>query len=195
MIAYIEGNIAYLSATDITIDVGGIGYSIAITLGDYAKLQHEKRAKLFITEIIREDAYLLYGFSTTEQRHFFEKLISVSGVGPATAQLILSQFTPNELASIISSGAVELLKTVKGIGLKTAQRIVVDLKGKINLAVEGDGAAPNEGFPAGVYEDAVSALKTLGYPDAPVKKIVKKLIQEDPAIDLSDIIRLSLKQL
>ena len=145
MIAYIEGKIDRLSPTNALLDVGGVGYDINITLTDYTALQGKPSARLWITEIIREDAHFLYGFVREESRAFFEKLCSVSGVGPSTARLILSSYTPNDLASIIGNGAVDLLKNVKGIGLKTAQRIVVDLKGKIDLSAYD----LSEGMPEG----------------------------------------------
>ena len=153
MIAYIEGKIDRLSPTNALLDVGGVGYDINITLTDYTALQGKPSARLWITEIIREDAHLLYGFVREESRAFFEKLCSVSGVGPSTARLILSSYTPNDLASIIGNGAVDLLKNVKGIGLKTAQRIVVDLKGKIDLTAY-DLA---EGMPEGGEPSQVAA--------------------------------------
>lgn len=198
MIAFIEGNVAELTPTYVVLEAGGIGYDINITLADYSKLRDRERAKLRITEIIREDAFILYGFLNEDARLFFDKLRTVSGVGPATARLILSSFTPAELAALIDAGAVELLQTVKGIGLKTAQRIVVDLKGKLILdeGVTGAGGRISSSLEAAqAYDDALRALKNLGYPDAAVKKELKKLFESNPIISLEEMIRSALKSL
>ena len=199
MIAYIEGKIDRLSPTNALLDVGGVGYDINITLTDYTALQGKPSARLWITEIIREDAHLLYGFVREESRAFFEKLCSVSGVGPSTARLILSSYTPNELASIISTGAVDLLKNVKGIGLKTAQRIVVDLKGKIDLtAYDLAEGMPEGGEPsqvAAVSDEAQRALKMLGFPDPAIRKAVKAVLGADAHLPVEEVIKQALKRL
>ncbi len=197
MIAFIEGDIATLTPTQVVLNVGGLGYEVNITLLDYSQLHELKRAKLYVTEIIREDAYTLYGFLDESARLFFDKLRTVSGVGPATARLILSSFAPTELASIIDSGSVELLQTVKGIGLKSAQRIVVDLKGKLVLPAEAGGMADGSLTQASleVAEEARRALTTLGFTDSSVRKILKKLLAKDPSLSVEELIRHSLKQL
>ncbi|KXB34849.1 Holliday junction DNA helicase RuvA [Bacteroidales bacterium KA00251] len=197
MIAFIEGDIATLTPTQVVLNVGGLGYEVNITLLDYSQLHELKRAKLYVTEIIREDAYTLYGFLEESARLFFDKLRTVSGVGPATARLILSSFAPTELASIIDSGSVELLQTVKGIGLKSAQRIVVDLKGKLVLPEEPGGMADGSLTQASleVAEEARRALTTLGFTDSSVRKILKKLLAKDPSLSVEELIRHSLKQL
>ena len=197
MIAFIEGDIATLTPTQVVLNVGGLGYEVNITLLDYSQLHELKHAKLYVTEIIREDAYTLYGFLEESARLFFDKLRTVSGVGPATARLILSSFAPTELASIIDSGSVELLQTVKGIGLKSAQRIVVDLKGKLVLPAEAGGMADGSLTQASleVAEEARRALTTLGFSDSSVRKILKKLLAKDPSLSVEELIRHSLKQL
>lgn len=197
MIAFIEGDIATLTPTQVVLNVGGLGYEVNITLLDYSQLHELKHAKLYVTEIIREDAYTLYGFLEESARLFFDKLRTVSGVGPATARLILSSFAPTELASIIDSGSVELLQTVKGIGLKSAQRIVVDLKGKLVLPEETGGMADGSLTQASleVAEEARRALTTLGFTDSSVRKILKKLLAKDPSLSVEELIRHSLKQL
>lgn len=201
MIAYIEGKIDRLSPTNALLDVGGVGYDINITLTDYTALQGKPSARLWITEIIREDAHLLYGFVREESRAFFEKLCSVSGVGPSTARLILSSYTPNDLASIIGNGAVDLLKNVKGIGLKTAQRIVVDLKGKIDLSAydlsEGMPEGGNAPEVAAVSDEAQRALKMLGFPEAAIRKAVKAVLEADADAHLpvEEVIKQALKRL
>ncbi|WP_455082468.1 Holliday junction branch migration protein RuvA [Porphyromonas endodontalis] len=199
MIAYIEGKIDRLSPTNALLDVGGVGYDINITLTDYTALQGKPSARLWITEIIREDAHLLYGFVREESRAFFEKLCSVSGVGPSTARLILSSYTPNDLASIIGNGAVDLLKNVKGIGLKTAQRIVVDLKGKIDLSAydlsEGMPEGGNAPEVAAVSDEAQRALKMLGFPEAAIRKVVKAVLGADAHLPVEEVIKQALKRL
>ncbi|MDD4609984.1 MAG: Holliday junction ATP-dependent DNA helicase RuvA, partial [Bacteroidaceae bacterium] len=122
MIEYLKGNIDSITPTNLIIEVQGIGYSANISLNTYTKLQHQKECKLYIYELIREDAYILYGFVEPAEREIFTKLISVSGIGGNTARTILSTFTPQELFEAISAGDVEQIKRVKGIGLKTAQR-------------------------------------------------------------------------
>lgn len=197
MIAFIEGEIAELTPTQAIINIGGLGYDINITLTDYSKLHNTKRVRFFITEIIREDAYTLYGFLDASARLFFDKLRSVSGVGPATARLILSSFSPIELASIIEAGSVELIQTVKGIGLKTAQRIVLDLKGKLVLAEDEEGSTEISQNKASleIAEEAKRALMTLGFQEAGIKKIIKKILAESPSSTIEDIIKQALKQL
>ena len=173
-----------------------MGYDISITLPDYTALRDEARCRLWITEIIREDAHQLYGFLSEESQFFFERLRSVSGVGPATARLILSSFAPMELAAAIDSGAVETLQSVKGIGLKTAQRIVVDLKGKIVLTTD---TTTSDKMPfdkaSQVFEEASNALKTLGFVDTAVRKAVKKVIEENLDQPVEVVIKNALRHL
>lgn len=196
MIAFIEGEIARLTPTGVILMAGGVGYDISITLPDYTALRDEARCRLWITEIIREDAHQLYGFLSEEAQFFFERLRSVSGVGPATARLILSSFAPMELAAAIDSGAVETLQSVKGIGLKTAQRIVVDLKGKIVLTPD---STTSDKMPfdkaSQVFEEASNALKTLGFVDTAVRKAVKKVIEENPGQPVEVVIKNALRHL
>lgn len=196
MIAFIEGEIARLTPTGVILMAGGVGYDISITLPDYTALRDEARCRLWITEIIREDAHQLYGFLSEEAQFFFERLRSVSGVGPATARLILSSFAPMELATAIDSGAVETLQSVKGIGLKTAQRIVVDLKGKIVLTTD---STTSDKMPfdkaSQVFEEASNALKTLGFADTAVRKAVKKVIEENPDQPVEVVIKNALRHL
>lgn len=196
MIAFIEGEIARLTPTGVILMAGGVGYDISITLPDYTALRDEARCRLWITEIIREDAHQLYGFLSEEAQFFFERLRSVSGVGPATARLILSSFAPMELAAAIDSGAVETLQSVKGIGLKTAQRIVVDLKGKIVLTPDTTTSDKKPFDKASqVFEEASNALNTLGFVDTAVRKAVKKVIEENPDQPVEVVIKNALRHL
>lgn len=201
MIAYIEGKIDRLTPTNALLDVGGVGYDIHITLLDYTLLQGRVQCRLWISEIIREDAHLLYGFVEEESRAFFEKLRSVSGVGAGTARLILSSYKPKELAQIITGGSVDLLQNVKGIGLKTAQRIVVDLKGKVDFSayeLEGSGDLSGTSFGpalASAQDEAIQALKMLGFPEPAVRKAVKAVLSADALLPVEEVIKQALKRL
>lgn len=200
MIAYLEGKIDRLTPTNALIECSGVGYDVQITLTDYTALQGKTAARLWITEIIREDAHILFGFVREEARAFFEKLCSVSGVGPSTARLILSSYTPQDLAAIIQNGSVDLLKNVKGIGLKTAQRIVVDLKGKIDLATLEDGggaslAGKDTVGKSQVADEAQRALKMLGFPEIAVRKAVRGLLEANAALSVEEIVKQALKLL
>lgn len=188
MIAYIEGKIDRLTPTDAIIDAFGVGYLIQISLTSYTALQGKERSRLWISEIIREDTHDLYGFVEETERDCFEKLISVSGVGPSTARLILSSYSPNELSGFIDSGNVERIKMIKGIGLKTAQRIIVDLKGKIEWKNEDVHQASSA-----LSEEAFMALKMLGFADPAIKKALQSLQERDPHLSVEETIKQALK--
>lgn len=200
MIEYVKGELAELTPAMAVVDCHGVGYGINVSLNTYSAIQGKKEVKLYIYESIREDAYQLYGFSTRQERELFLLLISVSGIGGNTARMILSALSPAELCSVVSSGNEKLLKTVKGIGLKTAQRIIVELKDKIGTV--GTDALP--GQPAlrqplaanqEVYEEAVAALTMLGFAAAPSQKVVSALLQEEPDAPVEKVIKLALKRL
>ena len=183
MIEYIKGDIAEITPATVVLDCNGMGYGINISLNTYSAIQNQSNTKLYIYEAIREDAYVLYGFSTKQERELFLLLISVSGIGGNTARMILSALSPSELCGVISSGNDKLLKTVKGIGLKTAQRIIVDLKDKI--ATSGVETVNSEMFanPANteIHDEAISALTMLGFAQAASQKVVAAILKEEPA--------------
>jgi Holliday junction DNA helicase RuvA len=193
MIEYIKGTVAYLEPTIAVIEAHGVGYELNISLIDYTSLQGMSEAKLYVHESIREDAHVLFGFLTREARAMFRLLIGVSGVGPNTARLILSSLTVSDLQGAIASENDSMLKAVKGIGGKTAQRIIVDLKDKIkateiplNTNMTSDSHA---------YEETLAALVTLGFTQQASQKVLKKIFSENPAISLEQAIKQALKQL
>lgn len=198
MIEYIKGELTEITPAQAVIECNGVGYGINVSLNTYSAIQGKKEAKLYIYEAIREDAYQLYGFATKQERELFLLLISVSGIGGNTARMILSALTPSELCNVISNGNEKLLKTVKGIGLKTAQRIIVDLKDKIATAgADTTSNIPSVSAPANaeVHEEAVAALTMLGFAPAPSQKVVGAILQEEPDAPVEKVIKLALKRL
>ena len=194
MIEYIKGNIAEITPAKAVIDCNGMGYGINISLNTYAAIQNLSSCKLYIYEAIREDAYILYGFADKRERELFLLLISVSGIGGNTARMILSALSPSELCNVISSGNADLLKTVKGIGLKTAQRVIVDLKDKIktNEITENTAFLSQD---TEVQDEAVAALTMLGFNAGASQKVVVAILKEQPALPVEQVIKLALKRL
>ena len=200
MITYLRGLLSELSPTNAIIDCGGVGYLVGISLNTYSALSTQSgEVKLHTVQIIREDSHQLYGFASKDERELFVLLTSVSGIGPNTARVILSQYNTQELGSILSLGQVDALKAVKGIGLKTAQRIILELKGKLKLddtdlnnQALGNGSAVTT---SKTSEEAISALKMLGYPEAAAQKTVRTLISTSPLLSVEDIIKQALKLL
>ena len=198
MIEYIKGKLDDVTPTMAVVDCNGVGYGVNISLNTFSAIQGKGDVKLYIYEAIREDAYVLYGFATKQERELFLILITVSGIGGNTARMILSALSPSELCNVISSGNEKLLKMVKGIGLKTAQRIIVELKDKIqNIGVESTGnvstpisAANNE-----IYEEAVAALTMLGFAQAPSQKVVGQILHEEPDAPVQKVIKIALTRL
>lgn len=193
MYDYITGKIAELNPAFVVLDNGGVGYMINISFTTYNEIakMSEQSVKLFVYEAIREDAHVLYGFMSQRERELFLMLISVSGVGPNTARMILSSLSANELEQCIASGNVGMLKGVKGIGAKTAQRILVDLKDKIKVA--GDTLLDNNSAPSAVYDEALAALAALGFTQQVSQKALKKLLKDDPSITVEAAIKNALK--
>ena len=199
MIEYIKGTVAELTPATVVIDCNGLGYAVNISLNTYSAIQGKSSCKLYIYEAIREDAYILYGFVEKQERELFLLLISVSGIGGNTARMILSALSPAELVNVISSENATLLKTVKGIGLKTAQRIIVDLKDKIKTGsfatADGMTGALAPAMNAEVQEEAVSALTMLGFAAAPSQKVVIAILKEEPEAPVEKVIKIALKRL
>jgi len=196
MYDYIKGEIAELTPAFVVIDAGGVGYCINITLPTYTTLNSEKSARLFIFEAIREDAHILYGFMNQAERQLFLLLISVSGIGANTARMIMSSYSTQEIQDMIATGNVTALNGIKGIGIKTAQRIIVDLKDKI-LKVAGANSSGQFTLAANnpVKEEAVSALVMLGFAANASQKAVEQILKTEPTLRVEQLIKMALKMM
>lgn len=188
---------AECTATYAVIDCGGVGYMAAITLGTYTAIKDQQKVKLLVHEAIREDAYNLYGFATSEEREMFRLLITVPSVGASSARMILSAYPTAELRRAILLDDVNAIKSIKGIGLKTAQKIIVELKDKVDkievgATAEGELFAPVNNK---VREDSLSALEALGYARAQATKVVDKLLKEQPDAKVEQIVKGAFKLL
>lgn len=193
MIEYVRGELAELTPTVAVVDCCGVGYEVNITLMDYGSLQNQKNVKLFVHESIREDAHVLFGFTVRRSRELFRLLIGVSGVGPNTARLILSSLNAAQLEMSIVNGDEKSLKAVKGIGGKTAQRIIVDLKDKIKPSEStfiASGETSGEAF-----DDAVTALIMLGFNALQSRKALSRLFADSPGLSTEEAVRQALKMM
>lgn len=193
MIDYINGEITRITPTFLTMETGGIGYLINISITTFSKLEAKKEFRILIHEVIREDSHQLFGFADNEERDIFRLLISVSGVGANTARMMLSSLSPGEIEKAILGSDVNLLKSVKGIGLKTAQRIIVDLKDKL-----GKHAGNDEIFAFADNtrrEEALSALVMLGFAKSAVSKVLDKIVRDEKNLTVEDMIKRALKNL
>jgi Holliday junction DNA helicase RuvA len=194
MLDYIKGEITELTPASVVVEVNGLGYIAHISLNTYSALTGLKSCKLFVYEAIREDAHQLFGFVEKRERELFLHLISVSGVGANTARMVLSSISTYELEGIIASGNANALKAVKGIGNKTAERIIIDLKDKIKVSSATLSASSSD--PAGeAAQEAISALTMLGFNLLASQKVVGKIYRDKPASSVEEIIKNALKML
>ena len=195
MITYLKGTITHKSPTYIVVETGGVGYHVNISLHTYSQIERLESVKILTQQVIKEDSHSLFGFAEDAERRLFVLLISVSGVGPTTAQLVLASLTPDDLKAAIISEDVATFKRVKGIGPKTAKRIILDLKDKI---VKESGDVPITITPADntMRDEALSALVALGFNRIQVQKLLNKVLREQPAVaSVEELIKLALKQL
>ena len=203
MIDYIRGELTELTPTLAVVETVGVGYAMSISLHTFSAIQGKKDVKLYVQESLvtggRDDSYTLYGFSTKQERELYRMLVTVSGVGANTARMILSASSPAELCNIIANGDERMLKNVKGIGLKTAQRIIVDLRDKIvSSGIAGElhvSDQPVSMVNNSVKDEAVQALTMLGFSPAPSAKVVVAILKEQPDLPVEQVIKLALKQI
>lgn len=193
MYEYIEGPLIEKNPAYCVIDVAGIGYSIQISLTTYSHLESKSSARLYIHQVIREDAHLLFGFFTKQEREVFRLLLSVSGIGANTARMILSSMGTDDLQQAIISGNASLLQSIKGIGAKTAQRVIIDLRDKVSRE-----KTTGEIFPIRdnrLKEEALSALVILGFNKGDADKVISKILLAEKNLPLEDLIKKALKQM
>jgi len=193
MYEFIRGAVTDLNPASIVIDAGGVGYFINISLNTYSKVNGKKEAHLLIHQIVREDAHILYGFAEQRERELFRNLISVNGVGANTAIMMLSSLNPDELVAAVTSGNADVLKAVKGIGAKTAQRIIIDLKDKFGKIPE-TGQILNSADNT-TKKESLSALVMLGFSKKDADNVVSKIIREEPDATVESVIKRALKRL
>ena len=193
MYEYIRGTIADLNPASIIIEAGGIGYFVNISLNTYSKLNGKKETLVLVHQVVREDAHILYGFAEKSERDLFRNLISVNGVGANTAIMMLSSLTADEIISAVTNENVTVLKAVKGIGAKTAQRIIIDLKDKLGKVSETSQIllSPNNT----IRNESLSALVMLGFAKKDAEKVVSKLLNEEPDSTIEGVIKKALKRL
>lgn len=196
MIEYIKGEIVALTPTQMIMECGGIGYELSISLTTYSAFAGKPTGKIYIYEVIREDAHLLFGFAGKDERELFLLLTSVSGVGPNTARMILSSLPPSELIQAIAAKNETALTSVKGIGQKTAQRILVDLKNRVKAEdfLQNTNGTPMGGNGA-TYDEAVAALVMLGFQKAASQKVVGSILKSSPMLAVEQVIKSALRML
>ena len=192
MITQIKGRLIEKSPTEVIVDCNGIGYSINISLNTFSKIGNDENIKLFTYLIIKEDSHSLYGFFDKSERSLFKLLISVSGVGASTGRMMLSSLSPNEIISAILNENVQIIQSIKGIGLKTSQRIILELKDKVLLL---EGSEQEQLVLNTESTEAASALEVLGYSQKQTSKILSKIISENPGINVETLIKKALNKL
>ncbi len=205
MIEYIQGELTELTPTLAVVEAGGVGYALNISLNTYTGIQGKKQARLYVHEVLtaggRDDSFTLFGFATRQERELYRMLVSVSGVGANTARMMLSSMSPAELCDAIANGNEKTIKGVKGIGLKTAQRVIVDLKDKIvasGIAGKLHVAAGNKeqaNVNTAVKDEAVAAMTMLGFSPAPAAKVVTAILTEQPDMAVETVIKEALKRI
>jgi Holliday junction DNA helicase RuvA len=205
MIEYIRGELTEITPALAVVEAAGVGYALNISLNTFSAIQDKKEVKLYVYEAImtggRDDSFTLYGFSTKQERELYMMLITVSGVGANTARMILSSFTPTELCNVIATGNEKFLKSVKGIGLRTAQRIIVDLRDKIansGLAQQMPDVTKStqtDNVNKEVRDEAIGALTMLGFSPAPSAKVVVEILKQQPGLPVEQVVKLALKQI
>lgn len=193
MLEYIKGTIVSLKPSHIILESNSVGYFVNVSLNTYTQLNGKESTKIFVHEVIREDAHLLYGFATESERELFRLLVSVNGIGSNTAIMMFSSLSPDEISNAILNENVNLLKSIKGIGVKTAQRVIIDLKDKIGKSPIGEQiVAPTDNT---IRIEALSALVMLGFAKKPVEKELDKILAAQPNLSVENVIKLALKSL
>ncbi len=195
MIDYIKGSIIELTPTDLVLECHGIGYRILISLQTYEGLNGKNEALSYIHHYLREDEELYYGFATKDERELFRLLIGVSGIGASTARMMLSSLTSDEIRNAILSEDINKIKSIKGIGLKSAQRLILELKDKVVKGAGSDNSSLFAATSGGAADEAATALVMLGFTKANVNKAVSAVLKEHPGASLEEIIKLALKRL
>jgi Holliday junction DNA helicase RuvA len=194
MYDYLNGKLVSKSPTHVILEVGGIGYHIHISLTTFAQIKDMEACKLFISFQVREDSHTLFGFATEGERHLFNHLISVSGIGPNTGRMMLSSITPEEIQSAIVNGQVAVIQKIKGIGPKTAQRVILELQDKLKK-LGSDTLLPITAAKLSVPEEALSALVMLGFAKNQVEKVLTAILQKEGDLSVEDLIKAALKKL
>ncbi len=195
MYDYIKGQLDRLTPAAAVVEAGGVGHYINISLQTFSSIESATEVKLYTHFIVREDVQVLYGFYTLEEREVFRALIGVSGVGGNTARMILSTFSSDEVRSIIATGQADVLKSVKGLGIKTAQKIIVELRDKLGVSTAGELPLPARAAASETYSEALSALVMLGFTKPASEKVLRALLKEHPEAHVEELIRMALKRL